>query len=271
MTSGEQWAAAELEELRARRFAPWAWTHLLSASFTRAAETRKARPRLTRQARTWSAAGLCAGVAVCSSGRFPAPQRSRFALWWLATSAMLDWHLGMLEGADGEQRGRLSAGDAFTLLRLWGIPFLWVHGDPAQASAPAFTALITAAAVTDALDGAFARRAGPTRLGRDLDTVADTMTSLTATRAAHRAGWLPAGAAGLVTARSTIPILVIAATYFRTGQRLETTAPRATRQIAPILFAGLAVAPASSRAGATLSSAASIGALTIAWRTRCTS
>jgi hypothetical protein len=103
MTAGEQWAATELDELRAGRFHPRAWQRFLSASFERATETRRHRPPLARQARAWSAAGLGAGLLVCGSPRFPSPRPSRFALWWLATAAMLDWHLGMLEGPKGRR------------------------------------------------------------------------------------------------------------------------------------------------------------------------
>jgi hypothetical protein len=104
MTTGEQWAAAELHKLRAGRYRPDAWRHFFSSAFRRATETRQARPALARQARIWSAAGLSTGIAACASRRFPAPRASRFALWWLATAAMLDWHLGMVEGPAGENR-----------------------------------------------------------------------------------------------------------------------------------------------------------------------
>jgi phosphatidylglycerophosphate synthase len=256
MTDGERWAAAELDSLRAARFRPLAWSRFLGASFRRATETRKARPELARQARTWSATGLIAGIAVCASPRLPAPRTSRFALWWLAASAMLDWHLGMVEGPEGEQRDRLTSADALTLLRIWSVPFTAA----ATRDERGFAALIAAAGATDALDGVLARRAGITRLGRDLDTIADAVTSAAAARAARR----------VATARSAVPVAVVAAAFFRTGQRPATDAFGATRRLAPIFLSGLAAAPFTPRTGAALTNVASIGSLVLAWHTRST-
>jgi phosphatidylglycerophosphate synthase len=101
---------------------------------------------------------------VCAAGRTPQRQWHWFAGWWLSVAAMLDWHLGMVEGPAGEGRQDLSSADALTLTRLWMVPLL--------ASAQeqlAFTSLIAIAGLTDTLDGPLARRLGPTRLGRDLE------------------------------------------------------------------------------------------------------
>jgi phosphatidylglycerophosphate synthase len=177
---------------------------------------------------------------------------------------MLDWHLGMVEGPGGEVRDRLSAADALTLARVSMVPFLAVHGDPERRSGPAFSALLILAGATDALDGILARRTGETRLGRDLDPIADALTSAAAARAARQAGWLPASAARLATARSAIPLTSVAAGYFGTGRRPPTSAFRATRPLSPVLLAGLIVAPLSARVGAALIGAASIGSLALA-------
>jgi len=259
MTGGERWAASELGALRAGRFVPRAWWRFLRASFARSASAREARPELTSQARGWSAVGLGAGVALYAWPRIRTPRAGQFALWWLATAAMLDWHLGMLEGPDGEHRERLSAADALTLLRIWSVPLIAAQSSPAP-----FAALIAAAGASDALDGALARRTGPSRLGRDLDTVADALTSAAAARAGRRAGWLPANAARLVTLRSVVPITVVAATYFRTGQRPPDDAFGATRRLAPILLSGFAASPFAPRTGAALIGCASIGSLALA-------
>ena len=160
MTPGERWTGEQLDALRTGRFTPRAWARFLSASFARAADTRRARPELARQTRSWSTIGLLSGLAASTAGsraRLASPRPARFAIWWLATAAMLEWHLGMLEGPDGEQRERLGAADALTLQRLWSVPLLAAHGERARGSAAAFTALIASAAVTDALDGALAR------------------------------------------------------------------------------------------------------------------
>lgn len=176
---------------------------------------------------------------------------------------MLDWHLGMVEGPKGEDRERLTAADAVTLTRLWSAPILAAQDQPTRDSRRVFAALIATAAASDVLDGPLARRAGSTRLGGDLDTIADAVTLASAARAARRAGWLPTGAARLVAVRSSLPVAVVAATYFRTGQRPASDCFGATRRLAPVLLGGLAAAPFSARAGATLTSAASLASLAL--------
>jgi hypothetical protein len=99
---------------------------------------------------------------------------------------MLDSHLGMVEGPDGAARGRLGGGDAASLARIALVPFL-AAAPPRRGPC---VALLAFAAAIDAADGALARRTGPTRLGRDLDTVGDALMAVAAARSARRAGWL---------------------------------------------------------------------------------
>jgi phosphatidylglycerophosphate synthase len=261
MTPGEQWTAEQLDALRADRFTQMAWARFLSASFRRAADTRRARPQLARQARSWSIIGLSADLAIrpwARKARIPAPRHLTFLLWWLSVCAMLDWHLGMFEGPAGERRERLGAADALTLLRLWSIPLLAAQRDPGAGSGPAFAALIASAAASDALDGALARRAGPIRLGRDLDTLADATVSAVAAHTASQAGWLPPRVARLAVIRSTVPAAYATGIYFGTGRRSRVDSLGTSRQLAPALLGGLAAAPFSPRVGASLTSGASV-------------
>jgi phosphatidylglycerophosphate synthase len=281
MTTGEQWAADQLDALRADRFTPLAWARFLGASFRRAADTRRARPQLARQARTWSIIGLSADLAIrtwARKVRLAVPRHRSFLLWWLSVCAMLDWHLGMVEGPDGEQRERLAAADALTLLRLWSIPLLAAQRDPVAASGPAFAALIASAAASDALDGALARRAGTTRLGRDLDTLADALVSAVAARTASRAGWLPSGVARLAVIRSSVPAAYATGIYFGTGRRSVVDSLGTSRQLASALLGGLAAAPFSPRTAAAMTTGASAVSLglvvvrpTVAYLARTTS
>jgi phosphatidylglycerophosphate synthase len=176
-TDGERWARAELGRLRARRFAPRAAAEFLHASWRRSAATRRARPALARQARRWMAAGA-AGQLVWAGGD---GRRSRDGLaWWALVTAMVDWHLGMLETEDGRRRD-LGAADALTLGRAWLVPV---------ARHSASTGVVAAALLTDALDGILARRAGATRAGRDLEGLVDACFQVAALRGARERGAL---------------------------------------------------------------------------------
>ena len=93
---------------------------------------------------------------------------------------MLDWHLGMFETEDGRPRN-LGAADALTLARAWLVPVALDAPSPL---------VCLAAAATDTLDGPAARRAGPTRAGRDLEGLVDACFAAAALRGARRRGWL---------------------------------------------------------------------------------
>ena len=163
-TEGERWSRDLLDRLRAGRFRPGAWVHFLSESAGRAREVRARRPGLVRQSRRWGAAGAAAAL----------PFGPRAVAWWAVWWAMLDWHLGMAETADGRAQ-RLRAQDALTLARLWAAPVVRGHPEPW---------LVAVGMATDAADGALARRTGPTRLGRDFDSTADTVFLTAALRGA---------------------------------------------------------------------------------------
>jgi hypothetical protein len=260
MTPGERWASEELRALRAAGFRPRAWQRFLEASFDRAADSRRAYPALTRQARAWSGTALLAGHAARRAARsrgLAAPSAPAWTAWSLTGAAMLDWHLGMLEGPHGERRDRLRAADALTLSRCWLAPFVAAT----TAGAP-FSTLIAAAGATDYLDGRLARRSGPTRLGRDLDTIADVAVKLAAARAARRAGWLTPDTTCLLAGCQLAGVTAVAGAYFRTGRSPAGVA--AARWVAPPLLGGVALAPHAPGAANRLVRAASLATLIIA-------
>jgi hypothetical protein len=126
-TEGEWWTTDALLELRRARYRPEAWRRFIEGSLRRAAETRRARPGLARQARVWSLVGAAAWLVVCRAAdrrRDISLRRSAGLLWWGSVWKMLDWHLGMAEGGNGKPRERLSAADAVTLTRFWLVPLL---------------------------------------------------------------------------------------------------------------------------------------------------
>jgi hypothetical protein len=155
LTEGERWSRELLDALRERRFTPGAWGAFLGDALARSRAVRAGRPDVVRQSRRWGAAGLAAAAP------FGAGPVAWWAVWW----ALIDWHLGMLETPDGDPRP-LRAHDALTLARLWAAPVARRHPEPW---------LVAAALATDVADGALARRHGPTRLGRDFDSTADTL------------------------------------------------------------------------------------------------
>ena len=162
---------------------------------------------MAREALAWGAAG-----AAVWAGAIALDPRAAWGLaWWAAVVAMLWWHLGMVEGPDGARREGLGPATALTLGRAWLVPAL-----PLVAGAPwAFATLFAAGALADAADGPVARRRREeTRLGAHADGAVDACFALSAAWTAAAAGWLPAWAAALVTARYLVPPLLIAIVYF---------------------------------------------------------
>jgi len=194
LTEGERWSRDLLDRLRAERFSARAWRRFFADAARRSRTMRAARPELAAQSRRWGAAGAVAAV----------PFGARALVWWGAWWAMLDWHLGMAETAEGRARP-LAAHDALTLARLWGVPVVRRRPEPW---------LVAAGMATDALDGALARRAGPTRLGRDLDSTADTLLLTAALRGAVERQGLDPRLLWLERARLTVGAAVTFASYF---------------------------------------------------------
>jgi phosphatidylglycerophosphate synthase len=231
LTDGERWARAELEGLLERRFSPAAVAGFLAASFRRSADVRRARPELARQARRWMAVGAAAWLLPPFYGR----ARAGLA-WWALTSLMLDWHLGMVETPDGRPRP-LSGADALTLARAWLVPLA------ACAPTPAVTG---AAALTDVLDGALARRGEPTRAGRDLEGLVDACFGAAALRGALRHGAVAPAAVGAELARLGAGFGYALVVYFgradagRVGRYHRVT--RAARLTTPVRAAALIAA-----------------------------
>src|SRR5262249_9280139 len=201
------------------------------------------------QVRRWQVAGAAAFIGtsrLLGSGLPGAPSVWRGLVWWAGVGRMLEWHLGMAEGSDGVPRDRLSGAGAGALSRLWLVPVLREVRD----SPPRLCALILLGGITDWLDGALAGAEG-TRLGRDLDTVADLAFFGAATRAVHDAGRLPSFAATALGVRYLIGPLLEVAFAFRHARRRVIT-PR--RWGAPLRASGLALAAAGAcRTGGALS------------------
>lgn len=224
LTEGELWSRALLDRLRAERFTGPAWWRFFDDGFRRARVIRGRRPELVRQSRRWGVVGLAAAL----------PFGARPAASWVAWWAMFDWHLGMVETADGLERG-LAAADSLTLARLWAAPIVRRHPEPW---------LVAAGMATDLLDGALARRAGPTRLGRDFDSTADTVFLDAALRGAAERGVLDPRLLALERARLLVGTAVTFASYF--GE--STPAPaQQNRGLAAVLAAAGALLAVSGR------------------------
>lgn len=240
LSEGERWALDALTSLRRRRFAPTATVAFLRDSLRRAGETSGRRPGLAAQARLWTGIGVAGSLAVreaAACSRRPVPDRGPLLGWLVAVALMLDWHLGMVEGLDGLPTERLSAADALTLSRAVAAPFV-AAAPPDRAW---FLLLLACAGVTDLLDGWLARIGpGPTRFGRDLDSLADAAFRIAASRGARRVGWIDGGAERTLVARQLLFLAAALWHWFGRSERPPAHNRTAARLHVPLLLAGLA-------------------------------
>jgi phosphatidylglycerophosphate synthase len=223
-TDGERWSRELLDALRERRFGARAWCDFVGDALRRSRTVRARRPDVVRQSRRWGALGLAAALP------FGARPVAWWALWW----ALIDWHLGMLETAGGQARP-LRPHDALTLARLWAAPVARRHPEPW---------LVAAAVASDAVDGLLARRAGPTRLGRDLDSTADTLFLDQALRGAVERRGLDPALLTLERARLAIGTVVVCRSYFGDS---TPPPPMGQRELAAALAGTGAVLAAAGR------------------------
>lgn len=241
LTAGELWAREQLALLRDGGYSPRATARFLAASRRRAREQRAARPAAAHRIRTWIAAGAAAHAALALTRREPFAGSTRtFVIWWALTWLMLDWHIGMLETEDGAPRN-LGPADACTLLRVWLVP------SAAVAPRPWICALALA---TDGLDGAIARRRGPTRIGRDLEALADVAFAAAALHGAAREGSLGRGAARAELARIALGVGYSAAVWLGRAHAPEARVLHAARAATPLRAAGLIAAGSGRRRAA---------------------
>ncbi len=183
--------------------------------------------------RAWIAVGAAAWAAPALAGREPFRRRARaFAAWWALTWLMLDWHIGMLETEDGDRRN-LGPADACTLARVWLVPAA-ADGPRAWMTALAFA--------SDGLDGRLARATAPTRLGRDLEGLADAAFAIAALRGARRRNWIGPGATRAELARIALGTGYGVLDAFGSGGGGDAAALRAARPAAPIRAAALLAA-----------------------------
>jgi phosphatidylglycerophosphate synthase len=159
-------------------------------------------------------------------------------VWWALTLVMLDWHLGMLETADGRARP-LGAADALTLARVWLVPAVLENPGPA---------LCAAGFVTDALDGVAARSLGePTRAGRDLEGLADACFAAALLTGLRRRGAIGPAASAAELARLGAGFSYSLAVYFGRAEAPDRELTRAARPTTVVRAAGLMSAAAGRR------------------------
>jgi phosphatidylglycerophosphate synthase len=233
LTEGERWAAEQLRLLLEARLEPRAAARFLTASQRRANAERRARPATARRMRHWVAIGASAWVALALAGVEPFRRRvGAFAAWWTLTWLMLDWHIGMVETPDGRARN-LGAADACTLARVWLVP--------AAADTPA-PWMCAVALATDGLDGRLARASEPTRIGRDLEALADWTFAAAALRGAVAQGWLGRGTAAAELVRLGIGLTYATTVWFASARAPDPRVLRAARVTTPVRAGGLVAA-----------------------------
>jgi phosphatidylglycerophosphate synthase len=247
-TAGERWVADQLTALRHGHFTRSAITAFLTASFARAAESRRERPELAGQTRRWLIAGISGALAIREVAALcakPVPDRG-FMAWWLALEAMMvDWHLGMLESPSGKRRDALSAADALTLIRAAAAPL----AAAAPPDAAWFILLLGLAGATDLLDGQLARRTGVTRFGRDFDSLADLAFRTAAIHGAHREGWIDSVTHRVLTGRQVLFAGRAVWDWFARSHRPVPDPSPLSRWHVPLMLGGLAISAARKPGG----------------------
>jgi hypothetical protein len=205
----------------------------LAASQRRTNAERRARPETARRMRRWMGAGAGVWAALALAGQQPFRSRAgAFAAWWALTWLMLDWHIGMVETEDGRVRN-LGPADACTLVRVWLVP--------AAMDTPAPWMCVLAFA-TDGLDGRLARASEPTRIGRDLEGLADWAFAAAALRGAVRSGRLGRGAGRSELARLGIGLGYALYIWFGSATAPDPRVLHAARVTTPVRAAGLVAA-----------------------------
>jgi phosphatidylglycerophosphate synthase len=230
LTEGERWARAELQALLARRFSPPAVARFLWRSQQRTNEIRRRHPALGRQAWTWMAIGAAAWGGLAAGGAQPFRRRVRAGLtWWALTTLMLDWHLGMIESEEGAPV-LLGPADALTLLRVWLVP---VAADTPSAG------VVALAGITDVLDGRVARATRTTRLGRDLEGLADACFAAAALSGSVRRERISRVAVSAELARLGLGFAYALLTYFGRVRAPDARLTRAARLTTPVRVSGI--------------------------------
>ena len=135
----------------------------------------------------------------------------------------------MLETEDGRARN-LGPADAATLLRAWLVPAVAADGG---------AGLCALGFASDVADGVLARATEPTRLGRDLESVADACFGVAAIRGLRRSGRLGPVAERAEGARVAIGFAATVAIYLGRAQPPPVAVARAGRAVAPVRAAGV--------------------------------
>ena len=256
MTEGERWTRELLLELRAARYTHHGRRSFLARALERAGDERRRNRRAHGQVLVLLGAGLASWAAVGLAGHPVLAVVGGF--WWLHVALMLDWHLGMLERADGRRLQGLGVANVVTLTRAGLVPAL-----PAL-SPPALAVALLVAGVTDVLDGWWARRRDEvTRLGFWLDGTIDTLVLGVGIVAAARVGLVPNWIAGLVVVRYAFPWLAVAGLYFVHAQAPPRDGHVSGRIPGAALVVGVALAAVHPPAGVGLAAAGAIGGLIV--------
>jgi hypothetical protein len=152
--------------------------------------------------------------------------------WWAAVALMLDWHLGMVETEDGRPRP-LGPADALTLLRVWLAPAVLDEPRPA---------LVALAGASDVLDCIVARAGEPTRIGRDLEGLADACFAAAALQGARRRELVGPTVTAAELARLIVGFGYALAVWFGTAAPPGPAVLRAARLTTPVRISGLVAA-----------------------------
>jgi cardiolipin synthase len=204
-----------------------AWQIFLSRSWARSLEDIGKSPARTRSFWRWAAVVAAAGASIILLAlRFQTPGQALTALaWWLPWYAGAVFfvliHLGMADNDQGVPYHSLLLPNGLSFLRLALAPLiLWpcltipVH----PIAGPVFALILAGLALSDLLDGWFARRRKLcTRLGRMLDVLADLALLTFLAIGLYLAGAIPGSLLCLLIVRYPLMSIGVTILYFARG------------------------------------------------------
>ena len=216
-----------IDNLARDRYSLPAWQRFLSRAWVRSLEDIRKAPARTRSFVRWAIVGAVIGIAVVLLALAFHDVREAVtaaALWipWYAVAVLFGLtHLGMVDDQMGRPHASLLLPNALSFARLSLAPLvMWpcLNAPLHPVTGPIFVLFLAMLAITDVLDGWLARRRNTsTRMGRMLDSLADSAFLTFLAVGLYTAGVLPTLLFALLIMRYCGLPVVVLVLYFARG------------------------------------------------------